>query len=245
MQACNAARDSSSEGDTMSKGVQAAVAVDRKRPSQAGPSTSTSQPASASRPLIKRIHISGLTQSLTPQDITSRFSSFGVEVLSVEPWLTSDQGSSGSTNIGVDKTYTYMNIAYPPASDEQGTQQVKAKLDRAKRLLSGSVWKGAKLRIGDAKPDWRQRHEAEKAAEEQAALGGDKKKSKRSTKMPGTVGKEAPNAKEPVTKDNVEEGEWVSDPCQCPSPSHHFDLALFKCRAGRKLPQAISSARCR
>lgn len=87
----------------------------------------------------KRLHISGLTPALTASDIKSRFSAFGT---------VSDITGFGSLDAnGNTKKFAYLTLI---ATED--------KLRRCLSSLSGTVWKGAKLRIGDARPDYKERY---------------------------------------------------------------------------------------
>ncbi|KAG9122685.1 hypothetical protein FRC07_000815 [Ceratobasidium sp. 392] len=89
-----------------------------------------------------RLHISGLTPSITQNDLKKRFSTFG-EVKDVD-------GVGKLDGLGQPRKFAYVTL--------EGTRE---KLARCMNLLSGSTWKGAKLRIGEAKLDYRARHELE------------------------------------------------------------------------------------
>ncbi|KAG8742015.1 hypothetical protein FRC10_002091 [Ceratobasidium sp. 414] len=87
-----------------------------------------------------RLHISGLTPSITQNDLKQRFATFG-EVREVD-------GVGNLDGLGQPRKFAYVTL-----------ESTQAKLARCMNLLSGSTWKGAKLRIGEAKPDYRTRHE--------------------------------------------------------------------------------------
>ncbi|KAG9084902.1 hypothetical protein FRC06_003836 [Ceratobasidium sp. 370] len=89
-----------------------------------------------------RLHISGLTPSITQNDLKQRFATFG-EVREVD-------GVGKLDGLGQPKKFAYVTL-----------ESTQAKLARCMNLLSGSTWKGARLRIGEAKPDYRARHELE------------------------------------------------------------------------------------
>ncbi|TFK52093.1 hypothetical protein OE88DRAFT_1503997 [Heliocybe sulcata] len=103
---------------------------------------------SASSPSIsKRLHISGLTPSITPADLATRFQAFGVNATSVEGFNKLDA-------LGRPRGYGYVQVV----GKEEGVK-------RCITSLSGTTWKGAKLRIGDAKPDFRERLERDRNTE--------------------------------------------------------------------------------
>ncbi|KAF9233725.1 hypothetical protein BU15DRAFT_53526 [Melanogaster broomeanus] len=88
--------------------------------------------------LTKRLHISGLTPSITPGDLERRLSSFGT--------VKAMDGFGARDALGDPRKFAYV------------TMEIGAKeLAKCLNVLSGSTWKGTKLRIGDAKPDFRER----------------------------------------------------------------------------------------
>ncbi|QRW02493.1 RNA recognition motif protein [Ceratobasidium sp. AG-Ba] len=89
-----------------------------------------------------RLHISGLTPAITQNDIKTRFSTFG-EVKDVD-------GVGKLDGLGQPRKFAYLTL-----------ESTKDKLARCMNLLSGSTWKGAKLRVGQARPDFRARRELE------------------------------------------------------------------------------------
>ncbi|KAG9125456.1 hypothetical protein FRC07_007522 [Ceratobasidium sp. 392] len=89
-----------------------------------------------------RLHISGLTPSITQNDLKQRFSTFG-EVIDVD-------GVGKLDGLGEPRKFAYITM-----------ESTKENLARCMNLLSASTWKGARLRIGEAKPDYRARHELE------------------------------------------------------------------------------------
>ncbi|KAL0954164.1 hypothetical protein HGRIS_005298 [Hohenbuehelia grisea] len=105
--------------------------------------------ASSSERITKRLHISGLTPSITQEDLRKRLSTFG-DVKALEGFGLPD-------GLGQPRKFGYITI-----------ETTAPQLAKCLNILSGSTWKGTKLRIGDAKPDFRERLERErqKAAEE-------------------------------------------------------------------------------
>ncbi|KEP47416.1 RNA recognition motif protein [Rhizoctonia solani 123E] len=87
-----------------------------------------------------RLHISGLTPSISASDLKQRFSTFG-DVKDVD-------GVGKLDGVGRPRKFAYLTL-----------ETTQPKLARCMNLLSGSTWKGAKLRIGEAKPDYKARHE--------------------------------------------------------------------------------------
>ncbi|KAK7056707.1 hypothetical protein VNI00_002424 [Paramarasmius palmivorus] len=100
-----------------------------------------------SETITKRLHVSGLTPSLTPADLSARFSSFG-NVKSLDGFGLVD-------GVGNPRKFGYVTLEATPAA-----------LKRCLTALSGTTWKGAKLRIGEAKPDYRERIAQENSTHE-------------------------------------------------------------------------------
>ncbi|KAI0730896.1 hypothetical protein C8Q76DRAFT_613906 [Earliella scabrosa] len=92
-----------------------------------------------SQVITKRIHISGLTPAITAKDLSDRLASFGT--------VKSIDGFGLLDGVGKPRKFAYATM-----------ETTKAKLARCMNLLSGVTWKGAKLRLGEAKPDYRERY---------------------------------------------------------------------------------------
>ncbi|GLB41442.1 putative peptide hydrolase [Lyophyllum shimeji] len=134
--------------------------------------------------ITKRLHISGLTLALTADDISKRLSTFGT-VKAVDGFGLLD-------GVGQPRKFGYVTL-----------ETTQAKLARCLNLLSGSTWKGAKLRIGEAKLDYAERL----AAEREAASEEPPKKKRRHC-----AGVEAPDMSL-VTPENVTgRGGWKVTP---------------------------------
>ncbi|KAL5476626.1 hypothetical protein ACEPAI_3306 [Sanghuangporus weigelae] len=93
---------------------------------------------SGSEVISKRLHVSGLTPQISATDLTSRFSSFGI--------VKALDGLGKLDALGQPTPYAYVTI-----------ETTKSQLAKCLNLLSGTTWKGAMLRIGEAKPDFRER----------------------------------------------------------------------------------------
>ena len=78
-------------------------------------------------------------------------------------------------------------------------------------MLSGAIWKGAKLRVGEARPIWTERmaleREKQSAALRDEAARQQERHKKWLRKHPW-IGVQAPSM-EPVDRERVEQGEWV------------------------------------
>ncbi|KAH7885822.1 hypothetical protein F5I97DRAFT_1809323 [Phlebopus sp. FC_14] len=88
--------------------------------------------------LTKRLHISGLTPSITPTDLERRLSAFGT--------VKAMDGFGVRDALGDPRKFAYVTMEIGPKE-----------LAKCLNVLSGSTWKGTKLRIGEAKPDFRER----------------------------------------------------------------------------------------
>ncbi|KAI9440989.1 hypothetical protein H4582DRAFT_1940792 [Lactarius indigo] len=86
----------------------------------------------------KRLHISGLTPAISFDDLSRRLGSFGS--------ITALDGLGKLDALGQPRKFAYVTL-----------RATKPQLSRCMNALSGSTWKGAKLRIGEAKADFRER----------------------------------------------------------------------------------------
>ncbi|GAC97795.1 hypothetical protein PHSY_005382 [Pseudozyma hubeiensis SY62] len=154
-------------------------------PSTTGQAEETSDPHKEENVSHKRLHISGLTASFSKEDLERRFSTFGTVVAL--------DGLGKRDALGQFRPYAYLTLQAPP-------QQIQ----RCMNLLSGSVWKGATLRIGEAKPDFQQRIQLEndkrKRQEEEEV-----NKPKKPKRLPPGMAFESPHM-DLVDQDLVENG---------------------------------------
>ncbi|KAL4072355.1 hypothetical protein V8B97DRAFT_1870526 [Scleroderma yunnanense] len=88
--------------------------------------------------VTKRLHISGLTPAITATDIQRRLSAFGT--------VKATDGFGACDALGDPRKFAFVTIEATPKD-----------LAKCLNVLSGSTWKGTKLRIGEAKPDFRER----------------------------------------------------------------------------------------
>ncbi|KAF9006198.1 hypothetical protein BDQ17DRAFT_1352940 [Cyathus striatus] len=91
--------------------------------------------------VTKRLHVSGLTPAISASDIQQRLSTFGT--------VKAIDGFGLLDGVGQPRKFGYVTI-----------ETTANKLARCMNLLSGSTWKGTKLRIGEAKPDYAERYVA-------------------------------------------------------------------------------------
>ncbi|KAF9485516.1 hypothetical protein BDN70DRAFT_927457 [Pholiota conissans] len=100
-------------------------------------------------PITKRLIISGLTPAITAEDISRRLTTFGT--------VKAADGFGLPDGLGNPRSFGYVTL-----------DTTVGKLAKCMNLLSGSTWKGTKLRFGEAKPDFKERImlENRKAAEE-------------------------------------------------------------------------------
>ncbi|KAF8159238.1 hypothetical protein B0H34DRAFT_702623 [Crassisporium funariophilum] len=131
-------------------------------------------------PITKRLIISGLTPSITAEDISKRLTTFGT--------VRAADGFGLPDGLGQPRKYGYVTL-----------ETTTGKLAKCMNLLSGSTWKGAKLRFGEAKPDYAERISLEnKAAAEEPPK-------KRRKKHGGSHAEDM----SPVTPENAKErGGW-------------------------------------
>ncbi|THU80943.1 hypothetical protein K435DRAFT_785238 [Dendrothele bispora CBS 962.96] len=97
--------------------------------------------------VTKRLHISGLTPALTSADISTRLSTFGT--------VKSLDGFGKLDGVGQPRKFGYVTLETTPQA-----------LKKCLTTLSGSTWKGTRLRIGEAKPDYADRLRKEHAIAE-------------------------------------------------------------------------------
>ncbi|TIB88078.1 hypothetical protein E3Q19_03444 [Wallemia mellicola] len=101
--------------------------------------------------ITKRLHIAGLTPSITLKDLENRFSRFG-SVLSVE-----ECGRDGN---GDPRKYCFMNFKSSQA--QLNKSLIYSRFYKVMQTFSNSHWKDAKLRISEAKPNYTARLEIDK-----------------------------------------------------------------------------------
>ncbi|KAI0741329.1 hypothetical protein C8Q80DRAFT_1259810 [Daedaleopsis nitida] len=144
--------------------------------------------------ITKRIHISGLTPAITAKDLTDRFTSFGT--------VTSIDGFGKLDGVGQPRKYAYATL-----------ETTKGKLARCMNLLSGVTWKGAKLRLGEAKPDFRERIAKEHAELKRAAEEAEDSSPKKRRRLPRGVQGVHARDMSLVTPENVStRGGWRVTP---------------------------------
>ncbi|EKM50066.1 uncharacterized protein PHACADRAFT_264577 [Phanerochaete carnosa HHB-10118-sp] len=97
--------------------------------------------------ITKRLHVSGLTPAITPADLSQKLGSFGT--------VKALDGFGVLDVLGRPRPFGYVTL-----------ETTKLKLARCMNLLSGVTWKGTKLRIGEARPDFRERLAKEREAQD-------------------------------------------------------------------------------
>lgn len=145
-----------------------------------------------SETIVKRLHISGLTPQFTQDALRERLSTYG-EVVDMEG--LHDAYVDG---VGLRRPYAFATLRTTPPQ-----------LAKCMNTLSGAVWKGAKLRVGEAKPRWHERLATERAkvANEDALAQNVDIIRRRLRKRPW-IGMEAHDMR-PVTRERVNDGgEW-------------------------------------
>ena len=108
--------------------------------------------------ISKRLHISGLTPAISFDDISQRLGSFGS--------VTALDGLGKLDALGQPRKFAYATLqTTKPQLSRCALSTLSLSLSHSLFLivvigmnaLSGSTWKGAKLRIGEAKPDFHER----------------------------------------------------------------------------------------
>ncbi|WFD08276.1 hypothetical protein MVES1_003648 [Malassezia vespertilionis] len=144
-------------------------------------------------PLVKRLHISGLTPSFSRVSLREKLSQYG-EVMELEG--CSDAYLDG---VGNRRPYAFATMRATPVQ-----------LARCMNSLSGAIWKGAKLRIGEAKPrfDERLKKEREKVAAVSAQRLEKEAERRRLRYMRRPwMAIQAPQ-QTPVTREDIDAGAW-------------------------------------
>ncbi|KAK2463348.1 hypothetical protein APHAL10511_004659 [Amanita phalloides] len=186
--------------------------------------------------ITKRLHISGLTPTLNATDISQRLSSFGT-VKAVDGFGLLD-------GVGNPRKYGYVTMETTPE-----------KLARCCSLLSGTTWKGAKLRIGEAKPDFRERITAESAAAKREAEAHEDDRRARKKQRIQKYGAVHADDMSLVTKENahVRQG-WVVTPLgrivrpvkmKPPRPLATMDASVGKADGRKKKKTAMVGLRAK
>ena len=116
------------------------------------------EPPTGSELISKRLHISGLTPAISSDDLSRRLGSFGS--------VTALDGLGKRDALGQPRNFAYVTIETTKTQLLRCMQPCPNPIVQFKRIvlfllgmnvLSGSTWKGARLRIGEAKPDFRER----------------------------------------------------------------------------------------
>lgn len=171
--------------------------------------------SSTSSPLVVRLHISGLDSArVTPTDLETRFNTFG-QALSISRW------PPPLNAVGQPQNFAYVTLKSTP---EQ--------IHRCMNLLSGTMWKGGKIRVAEAKKDWTGHYGGESSAsgsshvedkivklprpedknKEQVEADKAKKKQEKSKRRRANAREQMTVAKgDIITEDDVKAGKvWVS-----------------------------------
>lgn len=143
--------------------------------------------------VTRRLHISGLTPGFSREALHERLATYG-EVIDLE----------GCTEGHVDAVgrrlpYAFVTLRTTPAQ-----------LTRCMNTLSGALWKGAKLRVGEARPQWNDRLAAERVKVQETAIADAERSHERRRKWLRKrpwIGVEAPKM-HPVSHEDVREGLW-------------------------------------
>jgi hypothetical protein len=107
--------------------------------------------------ISKRLHISGLTAALSSHDLERRLAAFGT-VIALDGFGKLDA-------VGQPRKFAYVTLETTKSQLSRcmwsqpfrSIGLIVVLLSLGMNVLSGSTWKGAKLRIGEAKPDFHER----------------------------------------------------------------------------------------
>jgi hypothetical protein len=107
--------------------------------------------------ISKRLLISGLTAALSSHDLERRLAAFGT--------VTALDGFGKLDAVGQPRKFAYVTLETTKSQLSRcmwcqpfrPIGLIVALLSLGMNVLSGSTWKGAKLRIGEAKPDFHER----------------------------------------------------------------------------------------
>ncbi|KAJ3757756.1 hypothetical protein EV360DRAFT_70876 [Lentinula raphanica] len=194
----------------------------------------------ADSPVVKRLHISGLTPSLTPADLSARLSHFGT-VKSVDGFGLSD-------GVGQPRKFGYVTI-----------ETTSGMLKKCLSSLSGTTYKGAKLRIGEAKPDFTERILGLRIAKEKAESSSESSNKQRRLHHSKFSGVQASDMSL-VTRDNASQRlGWKVMPSGRvvrtmkmrpgkplpPLPTHLMDQSHSKVKKKKKVKEPEGRARSR
>ncbi|WFC97178.1 hypothetical protein MBRA1_003844 [Malassezia brasiliensis] len=143
--------------------------------------------------VTKRLHIGGLTPTFSADALRDKLAQYG-EVLALEG-CTDDYVDA----VGQRRPYAFATMRATPAQ-----------FAKCMNTLSGAIWKGAKLRIGEAKPSFAERlakrREKEAAAEAAAELRAAERHKRWLRKRPW-IGVQLQDMR-PVSRKQVEAGTW-------------------------------------
>lgn len=177
----------------------------------------------------RRIHISGLGGQFSRDELENRLSSYG-EVIDFDGCEAHHVDAVGTSRLtGNPRKYAFATLRTNPAA-----------LAKCMNTLSGVLWKGARLRVSEARPKWdvrleREREKESERAECTAEIAAERRK-KWLRRRPW-IGVEAHDMT-PVTAERVAHGEWVRrcspglashsrwTPC---STRSHASIASYSC----------------
>lgn len=112
-------------------------------------------------PLVTtRLHVSGLTPAISSDDLHRRLGTFGSITTALDGLGKLDALGQPRNFAHVTLKTTKAQLARCMSSHSGPTPSfglIMSFLSSGMNVLSGSTWKGAKLRIGEAKPDFRER----------------------------------------------------------------------------------------
>ncbi|WFD36253.1 hypothetical protein MCUN1_003131 [Malassezia cuniculi] len=142
---------------------------------------------------VRRIHISGLGGKFSREELERRLSSYG-EVLDFDGCE-----AHHVDGVGNPRTYAFATLKISPTQ-----------LSKCMNTLSGVIWKGTRLRVAEAKPQWNVRLEREREKQaEKNALEAERalERRKKWLRRRPWIAVEAHDMS-PVTAERIENGEW-------------------------------------
>jgi hypothetical protein len=104
--------------------------------------------------ISKRLHVSGLTPAITPEDLARRLNSFGT--------VKALDGFGKLDGVGQPRKFGYVTLEgtrpqLQKCASLSGPRDNYVDDVPGMNVLSGAIWKGTKLRVGEAKPDYQER----------------------------------------------------------------------------------------
>ncbi|KAF5341142.1 hypothetical protein D9611_006023 [Ephemerocybe angulata] len=155
----------------------------------------SSKPQDPKAPVTKRLHIGGLTPSITLADLNKRLATFGtiegdisglgkVDAVGrtknfVHVTLNTNVGQLAKCECSCTFVWVGVEMEKDVLGGGDGGMEGGLMAILGMNVLSGSTWKGAKLKLSEAKPDYTERLEAERAENARLSAEPPRKKQRR------------------------------------------------------------------